>query len=152
LNPALLTLLLLGQLQPGDLQYEAQKKITNRQSNANESRLQAQINLHTAQVRLEALRALPGAPTTVTVPITGKTTDAQGNSVTVSGTLTLTIELAGPIPPPVTETKLTGVRNPATGLLVTTTTAGTRLYSAERDTRHPDREQLRSGHRAPDAR
>lgn len=67
---------------------------------------------------------LPGAGETLTVPLTGKAIGSDGKVYTFSGTVTLQIDSPAPLPP---ATRLTGIRDPATALLVTTATAGQRL-------------------------
>lgn len=71
-------------------------------------------------------RPLPGATETLQIPVTGKAVDRVGRTFTFSGSVTLSIDTPSPSPAPV-GTKLTGIRDPATALLVTTATAGQRL-------------------------
>lgn len=74
----------------------------------------------------EARVKLPGATESLQIPVTGKGVDGKGNVYTFSGVVTLQIDTPLPPPPPLT-TKLTGIRNPETAILVTTAAPGQRL-------------------------
>lgn len=104
---------------PADLRLEAQESLTSAQSNRNEKTLQRQINLKEAP-------PLPGATETIQVPVSGQATDSKGNKVTITGTVTVTLE-ANTTPPPPVGTVLSGVRDKLSGQLVTTATPGMRL-------------------------
>lgn len=70
--------------------------------------------------------AAPGATESLQIPVTGKGIDSKGNIYTVAGVVTLQIESAPPVPPPVV-TKITGIRDPVSAGLVTGGTPGQRL-------------------------
>lgn len=124
MNTALiLSALLLAPVRP-PTPLEIQKEYdANYAANANEKAIQTAVQLK--QKRDEA-PSLPGAPEVLSGPLAFTFKASDGRTISFQGTGTLTIETPAPIPPPV-GTKLSGIRDPATGLLVTTTTAGTRL-------------------------
>lgn len=69
----------------------------------------------------------PGAVETLTVPLAGRAMAADGTVFSFSGSIVLTIEAKPPPPPPPVVTKLTGLRDPVSGALVTTAAVGQRL-------------------------
>lgn len=97
-------------------------------------RARAQANRHEKALQREQVYsrpiALPGATEALTIPLTGKAIGSDGKVYTFSGTVTLSIDTPAPTPTPVpvpTVTKLTGIRDPATNLIVTSGAVGKRL-------------------------
>lgn len=119
MNPLILAVLLAAQ---APLLQEAQKQKAGAAANAREKSLYRAAELERVRRQTQA----PGAGESLSGPLTFRFVAPDGRVLNFSGTGTLTIEGGTPIPQPEV-TKLTGIRSTETGLLVTTTTPGSRL-------------------------